>query len=378
MNPIEKYDEIISDIEEMISADPYKGTKRITYNIKKNTGFEERDLSVIFKFFTEMSLSEYIKKRKMNYSYLKMKELPKFKLDEIIEYTQYSDQPAYTKAFKKEYGVPPKQAYDSDVDMKKPPLTMEVLRTNKNCYAVSENLEKINEEKLYNKFVRISAEYKEFYGFGEVPAKIAYEYAMDNKIALEEAFDKILDIFIDCEDVMGKDIDYLDEQHTRKMLESCVPVFEACESMEMEMGDIRGLYRSAKAYGVSILEEEDEFIYNYMNTRAEIYDFVKYYKFYLKHKNQFSDSDDIEEYFRKADMYGDCELALDIVTRESDITSYSQAEIEYDDYDYYDDIDECDKDFYGNDLSYDGERYNPEDPFDERYDPDNPEYYFED
>ena len=376
MNPVEKYDEIIKYIEDIISADPYKGAKRTVFNIKKNTGFEERDLSVIFKFFTEMSISEYVRKRKMNYSYLKMKELPKFKLDEIIEYTQYSDQASYTKAFKKEYGVPPKQAYDSNVDMNKPPLTMEILKTNKHCYEIAENIEKINEEKQYKKFICISEEYKEFYGFGDVPAKIAYEYAKENNMPIEDAFDKFLDMYIDCEDVMGKDVDYLDEYHTRKMFEACGPVLEACEEMGMFMVDIRELYRGAKAYGISILEEEDEFIYNYMNTRAQIYDFVKYYNFYLKNKNKFLDSDEIEEYFIDANEFEDCELALDFVVRERDNMLCFKKEIECDEYDDYYDMDECDKDFYGNYLSL-GERYDPEDPFDERYDPDNPEYYFD-
>ena len=347
MNPFERYDYIINSIEDMILSDPYTSRKRITHDVLKRVGFTASDLKVIFKFFTDMSLVEYIRKRKMNYSYVKMKKLPKFKVEQIIDYTEYGDQPSYNKAFKKEFGMPPKQAYESPVNMQKQPLTIEVLQSidynNSDKSNLEESYKDVDAGKIINnnestnqtidqELANIREEYQELYGLGDVPVEIACDLFKSKEISLRDAFEEVLESYISCEEIIGADIEKLDKAEMINMFSIYEFVLGECRMYEMTLFEIIGLHRAVRPYGINILAEK-RFISNYQETRTPLSTFINRYKFYLRNEGEFKDDEEITEFFENAGYFEDCESALEFI--KSDRNSpflCTEEDMHFDDY----------------------------------------------
>ena len=387
MNPIERYDGIINTIENSIEEDPYERIQEIIDKLL-SIGITTRDLGVVIKFFTGMSLVEYIRKRKMNYSYKCMKKMPQFDLNKVIEFTEYSDQSAYSKAFKKEYGITPKKAYESNKIFSKEPLIMENIKSGlqiiiEEPYEEEKKLFGV-EKSLYNRII-MAQDYKEIYGLNDVQANVAFKYSEKNNVSLEDAFEFVYGEMAECKEFIGKDIYDLDEDSLEKIIISCDRVMNMFAETELDMPHIRMIYERCEFFGVNFFELDNEFIWNYMNTYIPVDDFIEAYKFYLDNKDKFSNSDEIEHYFVAMDMFGDYECAfsyihecIDPQKMMDDADDELQEENAVDIYFDSKEDDDYDRDFYGDKLTVDYDRYDPEDPFDDRYDPDNPEYGYDD
>ena len=110
MHVKEKYDHIISTIENLVQ-DPTLSAREISLEAAKVTGVQSRDLSAIFSFLVDTTLNSYISSRKMDLAYSLLTQDKKLDIQSAVEISGYSDQPSFTKAFRRRYSMTPKEAH---------------------------------------------------------------------------------------------------------------------------------------------------------------------------------------------------------------------------------------------------------------------------
>lgn len=383
MNPIERYDNIINNIEDMIEEDPYKDIHKITSELMKNIGITTRDIAVVIKFFTDMSLAEYVRKRKMNYSYKKLQEQPEYDLDSVIDYTGYSDHPAYSKAFKKEYGISPKKAYDEGKNLEKPPLTIETLQNNNievkpRIYAKKSNIFGVDKE-TYDRIL-LAEDLKELYGFNKAQANIAFHYAEEGELPLDFAFEDTSEAFAACDEILGIETKNFSESKMQEILNAWHNVYYSFDGLVPTSQIIRLCCR-ARAYNIKLTDIDENFGEYYMSVHLLTEDYVKAYKVYLEYKDEFEDEEEINDFFENLGPCSDGEAALGYVLSlrniDNDIINTDLSELYRTEDSYADCLDKAEhQDFYGNEYTNYTEDYNPNDPFDEKGDIDDPDYYY--
>ena len=82
-------------------------TEKIEYkNLARIVGVSEYSLQRIFGFITGISLSDYIKKRRLSKAYEDIRNTNDKVLDIALKY-QYNSAPSFNRAFKKEFGISP-------------------------------------------------------------------------------------------------------------------------------------------------------------------------------------------------------------------------------------------------------------------------------
>ena len=159
-------------------------------------GYSRINLGTIFSYITNMSLANYIRRRKLTLAYYDIKN-ENGSIADIAMKWGYSDQPSFTKAYKKMMGVSPSKIVQLDVGRLQEPLNVDDLLT-------EEVLEKVNKIQLqekekvfgidinvYNELLKIR-EFCADYDISEENAKIAYDFSKYLNIDIEDAL-----VFID-------------------------------------------------------------------------------------------------------------------------------------------------------------------------------------
>lgn len=89
-------------------------TEKIDYGkLAKIVGLSEQNLHRIFSFLTNMSLSEYIRKRRLSKAFEELKQTDIKIIDLALKY-QYDSQISFARAFKKHFNITPSQCRKSD------------------------------------------------------------------------------------------------------------------------------------------------------------------------------------------------------------------------------------------------------------------------
>ena len=367
MYPEEKYDNIINTIERIIQENPYMDHHSIMEHLFKELGYTERDLPIIMRFFTGLAPAEYIKKRKMNYSYKELKKMEKFDMDKVIEYTQCGDHPSYIKAFRKEFETSPKKAFNDTKNLYQEPLTFEQLHeqtieTKEEMKVVEEKIFGVDKEKFED---LISANgYKELYGFNLSQANRAYELSQKYRVPVKDTFAFIDDycMYIQREYAVGKNM--LNEEIFTKEIDKA---FVISYEYDISVSEVMQLRDEFAGMNFELFDQKGDLLDLYMNGHLPLREFMKNYQFYCAHKDQF-EKGEVEDFLLSAETY-DCETAMDIIISFRTIATEpyiedprNEEDVRFKD--YWEDAEH--QDFYGNE--YHDDLYNKE------YDPDNPEY----
>ena len=123
MNAKEKIEKIIFDIEELATNDCIKASE-ISEIVAANLFMGYRELNDVFKFFTDRSLNEYIKERKMMAAYELLIEQDDFNINQCIDISGLDNQSSFGKKFKEVFGVSPYDAFTAkDQTRCLPPLS---------------------------------------------------------------------------------------------------------------------------------------------------------------------------------------------------------------------------------------------------------------
>ena len=192
-NVAQKHNAIIFSIERKVNMENMSA-KEIAEAVAAENGMSVRDLSVVFSYLMDTTLYAYITSRKLMKSYTILLRNDWCDMQMAIYFSGYSDQPSFTKAFKRMFDVTPKQAVqDKDLSKVVPPLTWERLGVDSpHFYLMEEDAMDTNtvfgvSKERFEKMQQ-AMELESFYGFSHVYSNYAYELAESKGYSLEDTF----------------------------------------------------------------------------------------------------------------------------------------------------------------------------------------------
>lgn len=203
MNLKERFDIIITEIENK-ATEPY-GIKAINIaeDICQNLYINIRDFNAIFKFLTDMSPLDYIRERKMMAAYKIIIEETEYNPDPAIEVSGLENQQSFGKKFKETFNITPKEAFEiKDDTLYTVPLSWDTISTN-----VLENVnERFETEEIkfgiertqYNKIME-ALDYQALYNLNDIQSEIAFQISKNDNKSLKEAFTLVYEYLHYCE-----------------------------------------------------------------------------------------------------------------------------------------------------------------------------------
>lgn len=123
-------------------------TENIEYKeLSKIVGVSEYNLQRIFTFLTNISLAEYIRKRRLSKAFEELKTTDIKIVDLAVKY-QYDSQISFARAFKSMFGITPSECKLSNVEYKQFPI-IKFNNNNDICEELNYEIKEIEEIKLY-------------------------------------------------------------------------------------------------------------------------------------------------------------------------------------------------------------------------------------
>ena len=123
-------------------------TENIEYKkLAKIVGTSEYTLQRIFIFLTNMSLSEYIRKRRLSSAFEELKTTDTKIIDLAIKY-KYDSQISFARAFKAMFGMTPSGCKTNNIEYKQFPI-ITFSNNNNTCEELNYEIKDIKEIKLY-------------------------------------------------------------------------------------------------------------------------------------------------------------------------------------------------------------------------------------
>ena len=157
MNFEEKFNMIISVVEENLSNE-YRDYKGVTKALERKLGVPSRVISDTFNFVTDVTLGNYILKRKLAAAY-DFKIRNQCKWEDAAEKYGYSEASALRRAFKKAYGVTLAEQGDESKNIKlMEPFSLEDVLRGQNVEEKKMREEKLQEERAYGYYKNIEVE----------------------------------------------------------------------------------------------------------------------------------------------------------------------------------------------------------------------------
>ena len=196
MNGTEKYNHAIELIEELV-ADRNYTTQDIGVKVASENGTSLRDMSNIFRFMADMTLYSYVSGRRMNaaYYYLINPDNGNGSILEAVDISGYSDQPSFTKAFKKKYNLTPREAQKlRDRSKLEPPLTLDILSGNSPSISIEQEETPMNKSTVFgvdkedlNRISKILS-LEAFYGFARTLSEYAFTIYEKTGQSIDDCF----------------------------------------------------------------------------------------------------------------------------------------------------------------------------------------------
>lgn len=123
-------------------------TENIEYKaLAKIVGVSEYNLQRIFVFLTNMSLSEYIRKRRLSRAFEELKTTDIKIIDLAVKY-QYDSQISFARAFKSMFEITPSECKSSSIEYKQFPI-IKFNNNNDICEELNYEIKETDEIKLY-------------------------------------------------------------------------------------------------------------------------------------------------------------------------------------------------------------------------------------
>ena len=123
MNVKERFNNMIEQIEKIISNGNCLKPRDVAKRIAASQVMSFRDLNTIFQYLTGHSLLDYIRERQLMESYSMLISIPVFDVEMAITVSGYDNQSSFSKKFKQYFGVTPKEAFLGKDETKLKPAT---------------------------------------------------------------------------------------------------------------------------------------------------------------------------------------------------------------------------------------------------------------
>ena len=181
MNVKQRFNKTIQEIEKR-AGDPYVDSQELAADIAASNALLLRDMITVFKYLTGNTLRAYISDRRMMASYKFLITGKTRNIERALKIAGYGDQPGYTKAFKKRFGISPGEAFKKkDVSLYEEPLSWEQLSQEAGASSGKEDVAVQETETHFgiklNQFDKISKamELEAFYEFSPVFSQFAFD-----------------------------------------------------------------------------------------------------------------------------------------------------------------------------------------------------------
>lgn len=187
----QRYNKIIEQIEASVSFKP----DAIIYNLSQQSGYSAEALGYAFRFILDTPLRDYIVSRKL-VSVIKDKLLNGLTISDAIGRSTFPDTPTFSKAFKKAFGIPPKEATLEWLELQKP-LTLEQLMSKEILMESTSTAETISTtQSNSSQFKNIYEAFKlnASYGFSENVVELICRLSKKYNVSLSKVFEFIEEI----------------------------------------------------------------------------------------------------------------------------------------------------------------------------------------
>lgn len=187
----QRYNKIIEQVEASVSFRP----DTIIYNLSQQSGYSAEALGYAFRFILDTPLRDYIVSRKL-VSVIKDKLLNDLTISDAVGRSTFPDTPTFSKAFKKAFGIPPKEATLEWLELQKP-LTLEQLMSKEILMESTSTAETISTTKSNSsQFKNIYEAFKlnASYGFSENVVELICRLSKKYKASLPDVFEFIEEV----------------------------------------------------------------------------------------------------------------------------------------------------------------------------------------
>lgn len=194
MNAKSRFDKIIQEIESRV-GDPFLDAQKLSEELASSNALLLRDMITVFKYLTGNTLRAYICDRRMMASYKFLITEKKRNIERALEIAGYGDQPGYTKAFRKRFGMSPGEAFKKkDFSLYEKPLSWDIL--SQEGYVDSDEADSaIQEEGTHfgiklNQYDKIAKamELEAFYDFSPVYSQFAFDLSEQISKPISDTF----------------------------------------------------------------------------------------------------------------------------------------------------------------------------------------------
>ena len=198
MNAKEKFEKIVIGIEDFAQNDLIKASD-ISKQIAFNMLMGYRELNDVFKFFTDRSLNEYIKERKMMAAYTRILVQDEMDIEQAIEISGLDNQSSFSKKFKEVFDMTPQEAFiKKDQSKLLQPLSWESVSSNGRIISEpsSNTPDSVNYYGVtleqYNKIIQ-AQEYQALYDLNDAQSLTAFQISEAENVPLEDAYSFVED-----------------------------------------------------------------------------------------------------------------------------------------------------------------------------------------
>lgn len=338
MRADEKFNQTIESIEDLI-RNTELNTKNIADMAARQSGLATRDLSTVFSYLMDNTLNNYITMRRLNAAYRFLIESPDRMIAPAVEISGYADQPTFTKAFKKQFGITPKEAFEQkDPSRYLDPITWDRLSNDSSSQMIWKEDDEVKELTVfgvkisdYEKISRVN-ELESFYGLPRMFSEYAYEVSEKTGRTLEDGFRYAQSLreyggdFDIEEKLRESDLDWMFGDTTPSVLLRQVGDDETLQKVFFEKGFsvdlIRTLIDEFDATEEELLKCDTRMLWYFPSFAADEYGnvlrnamrfsyFVRAYEFFIRHidieKNEYA----FERYIERLIEYETMEDALE-------------------------------------------------------------------
>lgn len=190
-----KIQKLIDQIE--FAVNNCESNSEIIDYVARKMGYSKSDIGTIFSYISDQSMISYIRNRKLTMAYNDLKSNRATIADIAFKYG-YSDQAAFTKAFKNLFGTTPKKLTNVDDDKLQNRLTLKMIlsgdeKMEERQYTYSNNIDNGNAQffNFYKQIRDLSA----VYGFNDELTNICIALKEKYEFKLKDAFE-FLDEYI--------------------------------------------------------------------------------------------------------------------------------------------------------------------------------------
>ena len=303
MNVKEKFEKIITTIEDLVLND-WKKASDISEQIATNMFMGYRELNDVFKFFTDRSLNEYIKERKMMAAYTLILTQDEMNIDQAIEISGLDNQSSFGKKFKEVFGITPQEAFvikdQSKISL---PLSWESIQ-----FIESENIRTSSVDndstnyygvtfEQYNKIIK-AKEYQALYDFNDEQSLAAFQISEMENVSLKEAYAFVED-YLHYKECIGVKYDENTELAFLLSLSS-KKIKEIFFSVTHSISAVMDIIETAKENNYSLTKKHIAYLSVYCT------DPYCYFDEFLHYVEKFEElnGDDFEEYWEMIHVWG--------------------------------------------------------------------------